>query len=81
MRKLNGDHCHCATCGKYFNSTAAFDKHRWGSYLPNTRRCLSVAEMEAKGMCLSASGWWVTRAKTDSYPSRVRRNGDRHQVV
>jgi len=67
--KLRGDHCQCsgtpyAGCGEYFNSTAAFDKHRTGAYLPNQRRCLSPDEMRIKGMAQTATGFWITRRKS-----------------
>jgi hypothetical protein len=58
-RKLAGDHNQCPGCGKFFNSTAAFDKHRTGAY-ETGRRCLSAKEMTAKGMALNAGNWWVT---------------------
>lgn len=31
---------HCAACGLHFSSTAAFDKHRIGSFEPDERKCL-----------------------------------------
>ena len=62
--KLTGDHNECAGCGELFNSTAAFDRHRTGSFGFHgkgvTRRCLTPAEMLAKGMSKNATGWWVT---------------------
>ncbi len=63
-RKLNGDHCQCAGCGQYFNSTAAFDKHRVGPY--HKRRCLLPNEMEAIGMAASKTNWWITSKRSDS---------------
>jgi hypothetical protein len=80
-RRLRGDRNRCSTCGEYFNSTTAFDKHRAGEP-PNrrspleTRRCLIPAEMRALGMVLNAAGWWVTKLR-DSAPSLPRRSGDR----
>ena len=70
--KLRGDHCQCAACGLYFNSTYAFDKHRTGPYTHDltTRRCLSVEEMTAKGMVISATGWWLSMASTRPIPPR-----------
>lgn len=61
--KLRGDHCQCAGaphagCGERFNSTRAFDKHRADA--DSSRRCLSAAEMQAKGMALNARGFWIT---------------------
>jgi hypothetical protein len=68
-RKLNGDHCRCMACGEYFNSTAAFDKHRVGDYAKG-RACLTVQTMESKGMARNNTGWWVTSLYGE------RRSGD-----
>lgn len=59
-KKLNGGHCQCSACNELFNSVHAFDKHRTGAYTPDTRRCLSVNEMETNGMTKNAGGWWIT---------------------
>jgi hypothetical protein len=59
--RLTGDRCKCSTCGQLFNSTAAFDKHRTGSY-SDARRCRSIEEMQARGMIPNAAGYWVTAA-------------------
>lgn len=58
--KLTGDRNQCPGCDLYFNSTAAFDKHRHGTYTPNERRCLTVVEMLEKGMAINAKGYWVS---------------------
>lgn len=58
--RLTGDRCRCATCLEYFNSSAAFDKHRIGRFDPPERRCRSVEEMAAAGMVRNARGYWVT---------------------
>jgi hypothetical protein len=59
--KLTGDRCQCPSCEKLFNSTAAFDKHRTGSFSPlGLRRCLSAEEMLAAGMAENDAGRWVT---------------------
>jgi hypothetical protein len=58
---LRGDRCRCSSCGLFFNSTAAFTKHRSGKY-PNGRRCLSEAELTAKGYAINAAGFWTTGA-------------------
>lgn len=55
---LSGDRNQCPTCALYFNSTAAFDKHRTGPF--SDRRCLTVDEMAAKGMAKNSAGYWVT---------------------
>lgn len=67
--KLVGDHNQCAGCNEYFNSGAAFDKHRVGDYgrlTINTRRCLKPTEMIAAGMAKNSTGWWVTKLRTDN---------------
>jgi hypothetical protein len=56
--KLSGDRCKCVSCGLYFNSTAAFDKHRSGAYATD-RRCLTVTEMADKGFRTNKRGFFV----------------------
>jgi len=58
MKPLRGDRNQCQGCKEYFNSTFAFDKHRIGQFGIN-RRCMTTEEMEAKGMCVNAHGFWV----------------------
>ena len=58
-RKLTGDKNQCAGCDEFFNSTAAFVKHRTGDY-ETGRRCLTVNEMTAKGMVKNSGDWWIT---------------------
>ena len=60
-RKLGSNRCQCATCGEYFNSAYAFDKHRTGDYA-GLRRCRSPSEMIAAGM-VESRGWWVGSAR------------------
>ena len=57
--RLTGDRNQCPSCGLHFNSTAAFGKHRTGSFTGFQRRCLTESEMLAKGMGKSKSGFWV----------------------
>ena len=59
---LRGDHNQCPTCQELFNSTGVFDRHRTGTYTPNTRRCLTVSEMTAKGMLKNNNGYWIRMA-------------------
>lgn len=66
--KLSGDHNECPSCGKLFNSTRAFEKHRYGEwgnehYTHAKRRCLSESEMLEKGMAISSTGWWISSVK------------------
>ena len=56
--KLTGDRNQCRGCKEYFNSSAAFDKHRTGQHGVD-RRCMTEAEMFGKGMELNAAGYWV----------------------
>lgn len=57
---LTGDRCRCASCGLYFKSTAAFDKHRTGPFRNGERRCKTYDEMSQAGMAVNAKGYWVT---------------------
>ena len=58
MKPLRGDRNQCPTCGKYFNSTGAFEKHRTGKHGID-RRCMTTEEMIAKGMILREDGFWI----------------------
>lgn len=66
--------CRCSGCGHYFNSVAAFDEHRIGNIMVDgvrkkiPRRCLTVEEMDARGMAVNSSGYWV-REKWEGIPS------------
>jgi hypothetical protein len=61
--KLTNSRCRCS-CGQFFNSVSAFDRHRVGDWRDRgiQRYCLTVLEMLAKGWTLNAAGFWV-RAK------------------
>lgn len=61
-RNLSGDRNQCPTCGKFFNSTAAFEKHRVGEV--GGRRCRTTEEMLSIGMALNSTDWWVTALMT-----------------
>lgn len=56
--RLTGQRNQCPTCMKYFNSNAAFDKHRIGSFSKHTRRCMTTDEMLDAGMVLREDGFW-----------------------
>jgi len=53
---LRGDRNQCPACSELFNSTHAFDKHRTGDM--NDRRCMTVEQMEKRGMVRGADGFW-----------------------
>ena len=57
--KLGHSRNQCAGCSEYFNSTAAFEKHRTGKFGVN-RCCMTPQEMEAKKMLKNADGFWIT---------------------
>ncbi|WP_143277350.1 hypothetical protein [Bordetella genomosp. 9] len=63
---LTGDRNQCQGCKEYFNSSFAFDKHRTGEF-GKDRRCMTVNEMQTKGMCKNAAGFWVSA----SMPEKV----------
>lgn len=57
--KVTHSRCRCTACGDYFNSTAAFDKHRTGEY-PGARRCMDHQERRERKMDTNTAGYWVT---------------------
>ena len=61
--KLSGDKNQCPSCGLFFNSTHAFDKHRTGPF--NARQCLTKEQMASKGMELNAKGFWLGESMKD----------------
>jgi hypothetical protein len=63
--RLTGDRNQCQGCKEFFNSTAAFDKHRTGQHGVD-RRCLTAGEMTDKGMAKSSTGFWVGSPMTDA---------------
>ena len=73
-RVLRGNHCQCDKCGEYFNSVAAFDKHRTGEH--GDRKCRTTDEMLAAGMAMS-NGWWVTAKSPDFHRRDKGRDMDR----
>jgi len=73
-KKLTGQRNQCPTCGLYFNSNAAFTKHRVGDYYPPSRHCLTPDEMLVKGMVLGGDGFW--RGSAMSEDVLARRIGD-----
>ena len=59
------DQCKCPTCGLYFNSTYAFDKHRYGKYTADegTRHCLTLLQMQTSGWTQAKRGHWRSPRK------------------
>jgi len=77
--KLTGDRNQCQGCKAYFNSTAAFDKHRAGDH-GKDRRCLTEPEMLAKGMALNAAGFWVGSRMPDATLAQMQ-NSHENELV
>lgn len=75
--KLRGDRNQCPSCSAYFNSTSAFEKHRIGRFGID-RRCLSVDEMQARGMVLRADGFWRGSERLEGPHRNVTDNGRAH---
>jgi hypothetical protein len=55
----------CSVCNEVFCGVRAFDAHRYGKFLderfqplPGGRKCLSSAQMLARGFTLCAYGKW-----------------------
>ena len=69
---LRGNRCRCSGCGEYFNSEAAFSKHRVGEYTldPKTRGCLTRQGMKDAGMAVNEAGFWVTALWDKNYRLR-----------
>jgi hypothetical protein len=53
----------CTACGAHFTSLELFDRHRVGRHDPDERRCLTVAEMKAKGWRVDGRGRWTDPAR------------------
>jgi hypothetical protein len=62
MLPVYSDRCRCPTCGEYFASTAAFDRHRTGDF-GSERRCRDEWEMIEAGMTRASAGHWITRPR------------------
>lgn len=64
--KVSHTRCQCAECGEYFNSVAAFDKHRIHKVdnKPVYPYFLSVEGMGLSGMIKNDSGYWCGSANT-----------------
>lgn len=76
--RLTGDRCRCSACGEHFNSSSTFARHRVGKYQPHTRRCLTVAEMGAKGWLYNAAGFWITSKRPSDAVTYRANSGRRH---
>jgi len=66
---LTGNRNQCQSCKQYFNSNAAFDKHRTGKHGVD-RRCRTTEEMTALGMLVNHAGFWITEKYDGHMDSR-----------
>ena len=69
--KLSGDRNQCQGCNLFFNSTFAFDKHRTGEHGID-RRCMTVDEMEGRGMGKNTSGFWISSVMPADFTFQAR---------
>jgi hypothetical protein len=69
--KLSGDRSRCPACGLLFTSSHAFGKHRVGAYAPlnkpDTRRCLTEAELRERGWSPNECGFWRKPAPAGAF--------------
>lgn len=75
--ELGGRRCQCRACGECFSRERAFDRHRVGRYakpgeLHGARRCLTVAEITARGWQRNAAGDWIMERMDNAGRSRIR---------
>jgi hypothetical protein len=63
--KLSGDRNQCCACGQLFSKD---------------RRCLTVAQMYAKGMSINAAGFWISSAMPEDV-SRSRPMSEGEEVA
>jgi hypothetical protein len=63
--KITGDRNQCRSCGEFFNSVFAFEKHRTGDFGIN-RRCMTEAEMRVIRMDKNHAQFWVSSRMPDS---------------
>jgi hypothetical protein len=79
--RLTGVRCRCGACGQHFNSVSVFDRHRRGNYRDHGvhRRCLTPAEMRAKGWQVSGAGFWIERRRPRVDRDRTRRSDVRQK--
>ena len=62
--RLTAGRCQCDACGLRFTSVREFDRHRTGAYADpgqwqGSRRCLSLAELTARGWRTDPRGYWM----------------------
>lgn len=78
--------CICYGCRQRFNSASVFDAHRIGDWKErgSNRRCLTIAEMTARGWLQNAAGYWIReRMPIVARPAYTsgRNSGDRPKAI
>lgn len=73
---LSGNRCQCRACGLSFTSVREFDRHRTGAYAnagewQGSRRCLTLAELIARGWRMDARGHWM-QGRPQRAPVEIR---------
>jgi hypothetical protein len=76
---LTGNRCHCRSCGEFFNSTSGFDRHRYGPYGWNTRKCRPVQWMIEQGWQLSGRAFWKQAGTRPEPCGEVQNSRDQGQ--
>lgn len=73
--KLTKDRNECPSCGALFETSEAFDAHRIGDFAsgskPNTRRCMTAAEMEESGFRANRDGFLLSEVEHKYEPSKI----------
>lgn len=80
-RVLTGNRCECPACGELFSRVRAFDRHRGGPFADlgkweGGRRCLTPAEMKARGWSRNGIGAWVIEVLDGAGRTRARASGE-----
>jgi len=67
MKTLRGQRNQCPSCGEYFNSNVAFEKHRIGDFGTNRRYATTQEMLSFKTpMAVNSAGFWVTALMPES---------------
>lgn len=72
IKPLRGQRNQCGACREYFARNSGHAKHRVGSFSEDTRRCLSVPEMEARGFTRAAGGFWRMPSRGENPWSKTK---------
>jgi hypothetical protein len=74
-QRNDGGWCECAECHRVFGGISGFDRHSIAEHPDGTAhtgecgcsdwwpRCATDAELEGRGINLSAKGWWIQETR------------------